>query len=60
MLHTRAIGFNVDFHFNNCLDALMYLNFKTIPKKALLMLCKDLDPECELMKMIVTLPDEET
>jgi hypothetical protein len=59
MLHTKAIGFNVDFHFNNCLDALMYLNIKTIPKKALLMLCKDLDPESELMKMINELPDEE-
>ena len=59
MLHTRAIGFNVDFHFNNCLDALMYLNFKTIPKKALMMLCKDLDPESELRKMIDEFPDEE-
>ena len=59
MLSTKAIGFNVDFHFNNCLDALMYLDMKTIPKKALLMLCKDLDPESELMKMINTLPDEE-
>jgi putative hemolysin len=59
MLNTRAIGFNVDLYFNNCLDALMYLNFKTIPKKALLMLCKDVDPESELRKMIDRLPDEE-
>ena len=59
MLHTRAFGFNVDFYFNNCLDALMYLNIKTIPKKALLMLCKDVDPESNLRKMIDALPDEE-
>jgi len=59
MLNTRAIGFNVDYHFNNCLDALMYLNIKTIPKKALLMLCKDLDPESKLKKMIDELPDDE-
>jgi len=59
MLNTRSIGFNVDYHFNNCLDALMYLNIKTIPKKALLMLCKDLDPESKLRKMIDELPDEE-
>jgi len=59
MLNTRAIGFNVDLYFNNCLDALMYLNFKTIPKKALLMLCKDVNPETELRKMIDALPDDD-
>jgi hypothetical protein len=59
MLHTRAIGFNVDFHFNNCLDALMYFDIKKIPKPALQMLCKDMDPDSDLRKMIDSMPDEE-
>jgi hypothetical protein len=34
------------------------LNFKTIPKKVLLMLCKDIDPQSDLRKMIDALPEE--
>ncbi|MDR0364105.1 MAG: lysophospholipid acyltransferase family protein [Bacteroidales bacterium] len=59
MLHTRAIGFNVDFHFNNCLDALMYLDMKKIPKKALLMLTKDFEQTEDLKNLLNSLEDDE-
>lgn len=59
MLNARAIGFNVDFHFNNCLDALTYLDMKKIPKKAVLTLTKDFEQTEDLKNLIDSLVDEE-
>lgn len=59
MLNSRAIGFNVDFHFNNCLDSLMYLDIKKMPKKAFLMLSKDFPQTEALKRLIDSLEDEE-
>lgn len=42
MMNTRAIGFNVDPEFNNCLDALMMMNIKDAPKQFVESLSKDM------------------
>ncbi|MDO9512829.1 MAG: lysophospholipid acyltransferase family protein [Bacteroidales bacterium] len=42
MLNTRAIGFNVDPEFNNCLDALMMINITEAPKQFVESLSKDM------------------
>jgi putative hemolysin len=56
MLNTSAIGFNVDPHFNNCLDALIYMDIRKIPARMLLMLCKDMESNPGIGQLIDTLP----
>jgi hypothetical protein len=59
MLNTRAVGFNVDTHFNNCLDALVYMDIRKIPKRTLLMLCKDMESNPGIRQLIASFPDED-
>jgi putative hemolysin len=41
LLNTNVIGFNVDPHFNNCLDALMLMDLSKAPKQTIENLVKD-------------------
>jgi len=42
-LNAKVLAFNIDVHFNNCLDGLILLDLKNVPGKTLLMLSKDMN-----------------
>ncbi|MDD4847577.1 MAG: lysophospholipid acyltransferase family protein [Bacteroidales bacterium] len=48
LVNAEAIGFNVDPLFNNCLDALMYMDFQKTPKETLAGMIKDMDNRNEM------------
>jgi putative hemolysin len=42
-LGSKVLAFNIDVDFNDCMDALILLDLKNVPKKTLTMLSKDMN-----------------
>jgi putative hemolysin len=42
-LGAKVLAFNIDVHFNDCLDGLILLDLKNVPEKTLAMLSKDMN-----------------
>lgn len=48
LVNAKTIGFNVDPMFNNCLDALMYMDIQNAPKETLAGIIKDMSNQEEM------------